>query len=50
MKLAQRYSRQMLTGLRADVLGTVTRSRAARDLANLGGTLQLRGYSRSQEF
>ena len=48
--LAQRYSRQMRTGLRADVLGTVTRSRAARDLANLGGTLHLRGYSRDQEF
>ena len=47
---AQRYSRQMLTGLGAGVLGAVTRSRAARDLANLGGTLYLRGYSRDQEF
>ena len=48
--LAQRYSRQMLSGLRADVLGTATRSRVARGLANLGGTLHLRGYSRDQEF
>ena len=47
---AQRYSRQMLTGLGAGVLGAVTRSRVARDLANLGGTLYLRGYSRDQEF
>ena len=39
---AQRYSQQMLTGLGAGVLGAVTRSRAARDLANLGGTLYLR--------
>ncbi|MED5338297.1 MAG: M48 family metalloprotease [Pseudomonadota bacterium] len=46
---AQHYSRQMLTGLGAGVLGAVTRSRAARDLANLGGTLYLRGYSRDQE-
>ena len=47
---AQRYSWQILTGLGAGVLGVVTRSRAAQDLANLGGTLHLRGYSRDQEF
>jgi len=48
--LARRYSRQMLTELGAGVLGAVTGSRTPRDLANLGGTLYLRGYSRDQEF
>ena len=47
---ARRYSRSVAFGLGAAVLGAVTGSRAANDLARLGSGLYLKSYSRSQEF
>lgn len=47
---AERYSRSVVVNLGAGILGAVTGQRAIADLANLGGGLYLRGYSRENEF
>lgn len=47
---AERYSRSVVVNLGAGILGAVTGQRAVADLANLGGSLYLRSYSRENEF
>ena len=47
---AERYSRSVVVNLGAGLLGAVTGQRALSDLANLGGGLYLKSYSRENEF
>lgn len=47
---AERYSRSVVVNLGAGILGAVTGQRAIADIANLGGGLYLRSYSRDNEF
>lgn len=47
---AERYSRSVLVNLGAGILGAVSGQRAVADLANLGGGLYLKSYSRENEF
>jgi predicted Zn-dependent protease len=47
---AERYSRSVVVNLGAGILGAVTGQRAVADLANLGGGLYLKSYSRENEF
>lgn len=47
---AERYSRSVAVSLGAGLLGAVTGQRALSDLANLGGGLYLKSYSRENEF
>lgn len=47
---AERYSRSVVVNLGAGILGAVTGQRSIADLANLGGGLYLRSYSREIEF
>lgn len=47
---AERYSRSVVIGLGATLLGAISGERAVSDLANLGGGLYLRSYSRDNEF
>lgn len=47
---AERYSRSVLVGLGAGILGAVTGQRAIADLANVGAGLYIQSYSRSNEF
>lgn len=47
---AERYSRSVLVSLGAGLLGAISGERAVADLANLGGGLYLRSYSRDNEF
>lgn len=47
---AERYSRSVAVSLGAGLLGAVTGQRALSDLANMGGALYLKSYSRENEF
>lgn len=47
---AERYSRSVVTGLGAGLLGAVIGEPGVADMLNLGAGLYLRGYSRSQEL
>ena len=47
---AQRYSRGMVVGLGAAILGAVTGSRPVAELGNLAANAYIQGYSRDQEF
>ncbi len=47
---AERYSRSVVVSGGAMLLGALTGQRALSDLANLGGSLYLKSYSRENEF
>jgi predicted Zn-dependent protease len=47
---AERYSRGVVTGLGAAVLGALSGERAVADLLQTGAELYVRGYSREQEM